>query len=124
MIGSPPGDFGAFRHVDLRNWNAPRYFPPPPIAFGSLPDSHSAVWRAQRLSRSDTLSHRRSYLEASAGASSSVEPSPPVDTPPEPADDSAPADDTANADDPASIASAAISKRTILDLGFAVACET
>ena len=33
------------------NWNAPRYVPPPPIALGSPPDSHSLVLRAQRLLR-------------------------------------------------------------------------
>jgi hypothetical protein len=62
-------------------------------------------------------------LLASAGASSSVDPSPPVDTPPEP-EEAAPADDTANADEPATIASAAINGKTILNLDFAAACET
>src|SRR5918994_2472102 len=52
--------------------------PPPPIAFGSPPDSHSAVERAQRLSRRDTSAQRRSYCDASAVVS------PPVDTPPDP----------------------------------------
>jgi hypothetical protein len=78
------------------------------------------VERAQRLSRDDTLSHSSWYLEVSVGASS-VAASSPADTPPDP--DAAPAGATENADRPASMATAAISGRTILSLGFAAVCE-
>src|SRR5581483_2411862 len=53
------------------NWNAPRYRPPPPIAFGSLPDSHSAVLFAQCLLWREVFLHSRSYL-----------PPPPLESPP------------------------------------------
>src|SRR5215216_6058364 len=61
-MGSPPGVFGAWCHVGFVNWKAPRYSPPPPIASGSLPDSHSAVCRAQRLLWREVRFHMRSYL--------------------------------------------------------------
>ena len=46
------------------NWKAPRNWPPPPMAWGSPPDSHSAVERAHWRSLRVTLDQRVSYFEA------------------------------------------------------------
>ena len=83
-------------HVESMNWKAPRYLPPPPIAWGSPPDSHCAVCLAQCLSCAATLSHRRTYFEASAGGASGV--SPPIVIPPDPDEASAGATEQMQAD--------------------------
>src|SRR5688500_2950920 len=71
------------------NWKAPRYVPPPPIARGSPPDSHSLVRRAQRLLRREVFCHQVAYLPELALV---VSGSSPVPIPPsEPSADATPA---------------------------------
>ena len=62
--GRRPATSARDLQVERMNWKAPRYLPPPPIALGSPPDSHSLVRRAQRWSLWEKPSQRRSYLPA------------------------------------------------------------
>ena len=115
--GSGPGLLER-RQVDFMNWNAPRYSPPPPMAFGSPPDSHSLVDRAQRLSRGDTASQRRTYLASLSETRSSLRVPSFVETPPE-----LPAEAVEGAAHAATTAAPAISFRTVLGLELATPCE-
>src|SRR6476646_8241350 len=98
------------------NWNAPRYWPPPPTAFGSLPDSHSAVLFAQCLLWREVLCHSRLYLLSPLPLPLPVPlPVPPLDAETPPLDATA---DEVIATAVAPIrAMTAIRARTILSLG-------